>query len=525
MLPLVYGNPYERPAGASYTCFIFPFAYHLAEDNSSVSQSVCFRLIDTSQREWIQRQRYFTVDTAEVLFGHAKWFRIPAAEWERGSYQRQFQALLRSGPVGIELAPPTLILFEWQPKPQRNRDVNPFHTGFLILEAYFSEQQANPPTLDDLLLFNERFRFWRRPFEGYTPHLGTVLGRDFRTLDPEQVEKDETLLRELYLERWLRLLELPLQHPASGKRWRLFPQTWGEQARAWWRREHTSTANRDAEQPHCLIYADNRAFTWTCALVQKGADALLDHFQIEHKQGQEVPAEQLGYWIRLLNIDRPDNNPTDTHQTTAFERDWGGQRTYKRWAHFGTLYGFNYHAGAMLGAPCKDPPIWKHFRENYLDMVLLLLYLRITLFRFSRELSKISADARRETRRIQMIKRWRLRRRWRRAFEDMRWRFALFTNLYQFPLISNQQQAIEIYEKARKYLDIDQLFKEVEEEVKSSHEYQDMANAARINTWVVLLAVLGLPAAIIGAVTWDRFTAFLVWIWGHITCIWSLFMG
>jgi Mg2+ and Co2+ transporter CorA len=43
-------------------------------------------------------------------------------------------------------------------------------------------------------------------------------------------------------------------------------------------------------------------------------------------------------------------------------------------------------------------------------------------------------------------------------------------NHQQFPLISNQQQALEIYQIARRQLDVNELYQEVNEQIRSAHE-------------------------------------------------------
>ena len=214
-----------------------------------------------------------------------------------------------------------------------------------------------------------------------------------------------------------------------------------------------------------------------------------------------------GHWVKLLNVDLPGSTPFGTHQCREFEREWARDRTYKRWEEWGTFYGFSYHSGAMLGPtminkdhPEKDPepPLWRHFGQMYFDQILLILYIRVVLFRFSTQLSLISAEARDAGR-----GRWE---EWGEEFERLRWNFALFTNLYQFPLLSNQQQGLEMYALARKGMDVDQLFLEVQQEVQGTNDYlmqrrsQDQARVsnelARTSTRLSILASFGLPVAL-----------------------------
>jgi hypothetical protein len=93
-------------------------------------------------------------------------------------------------------------------------------------------------------------------------------------------------------------------------------------------------------------------------------------------------------------------------------------------------------------------------------------------------------------------------RQWRDRFESLRWQFALFTNLYKFPLISNQQQAIEMYSLARRHLDVDELFQEVEEEIRSSHEFLDVSTSSKLNHRVSVLTWVAVALALVQLGTW-----------------------
>ena len=215
----------------------------------------------------------------------------------------------------------------------------------------------------------------------------------------------------------------------------------------------------------------------------------------EHFNIPSGKAWDLGHWIKLLNVDKPGKNIDNTHQSRDFERRWAEERTYKRWEEEGTFYGFNYHCGAMVGPPIDEPldepPICQHFGQMYFDQVLLLLYIRVALFRFSMELNRISVDALKGKRRYLS--------RWREDFQRLRWSFALFANLYQFPLLSNQQQGIEMYSLARDYLDVDDLFREVKEEINDCHEYlvvrEEMEQSSKIER-LTRVATIGLGLSI-----------------------------
>jgi ABC-type Fe3+ transport system permease subunit len=186
--------------------------------------------------------------------------------------------------------------------------------------------------------------------------------------------------------------------------------------------------------------------------------------------------------VRLVNVDGPGDAPP-----TPFEREWVEPRTYKRWADMGSLYGFTSHSGAMLSVRCKEPPLWRHFAEMYFDQMLLLLYLRVGTFRFSRRLSEISTEARRAKEQGAADK-------FLAEFQRLRWAFALFTNLYRFPLLSSQQQGVEMYAIARQHLDVDQLFQEVQQEIEASEEYVNGVAQAKQTTAQTVLSIVATVA-------------------------------
>jgi hypothetical protein len=281
-----------------------------------------------------------------------------------------------------------------------------------------------------------------------------VPGRAGRTTDRRRFLGTGDLFRALGL-----FLDLPIRDE-RGHCWWLFPESWGKEARDWIGGE--AEASKD-ENRGWIVYADNRAFVWTCALLEKSGETLRETFN----EG-ELRASNFGHWIKLLNMDRPGSQPQETHRSMEFERTWAEEHTYKRWEEWGTFYGFSYHSGAMIGPPLNEPhgpPLWKHFGQMYFDQMLLLLYLRVSLFRSSTKLNKISRKARDQGREAGLEQ-------WRKEFQALRWDFALFTNLYQFSLLSNQQQGLEIYSLARQAMDVDELFEEVQKEIHSSHEYR-----------------------------------------------------
>ncbi|SER16256.1 hypothetical protein SAMN05421690_101063 [Nitrosomonas sp. Nm51] len=501
-IPIITGDPLGKEGGASFTCFVLPFRYQPTLKFSGPAAEIlgknraCFKEVDKRTPKWVNRMRYFTGETARVLYDHARWFELPDCDWRTFNWGSAANAekvfrfyCAQSSRIAIKFHPPRLILFEWndvkkaEPKntaQDKQRDQDLFDIGFLIIKVSF-ETNDNQPNYRDVLFLNELFRYWRMPFDKHDGKMRLMFENSFGWRS-----------EDLYLRRWSDLLRIPFQICGDRQMYSLFPDNWNAGAEAWWQSEiatqnRAATKHRNASMDNAgwICYADNRAFVWSCAVVENGANALK---KMGHA-GNGTPG-QLGGWIKFLNVDEP-RELDAINSATPFEKKWVKKRYYDRWAHFGTLYGFNYHAGVMLTGPCGEPPIVHHFHNQYLDMTLLLLYLRITLFRFSRELTRLSADMRDTTD---------YKKAHRAEFKSLRREFAIFTNLYQFPLISNQQQAIEMYALIRQRMDVQELFREVEEEIKSSHEYFQFEEESKLNNSVHFLTIIGAILAFIGVI-------------------------
>ena len=241
-------------------------------------------------------------------------------------------------------------------------------------------------------------------------------------------------------------------------------------------------------------------YVWTCAVMKDGGNELRSRFS-----APKAHAWEFGHWIKLLNVDAPTlkwqgNNrfkpPEQSWQeqqfSTDFEKKWAEERTYKRWEEGGTFYGFSSHCGAMLGHDCKEPPLAEIFGGVYFDQTLLLLYLRTTLFRFSVRLNQITTEAMDKIDGNKDSE-------WQIKFQVLRCEFTQFANLYQYPLLSNQQQGIELYTLARSQMDVDLLFKEIKDQIHGSHDYftiKQTHEQTTITTRLTVVATIGLACAL-----------------------------
>jgi hypothetical protein len=508
------GDPREGPATS--TQFVLPFAYSPMLDSAGNDQWVFHVKPVTCIEDIRWRTDYFTRETAEVLYHGARW-----AELSGPDPIATFPISDASRPVRVAVARPRLILFEWPVGDARKRQgaggpIDPqdpeqiLKTGFLILETYFPDQHS-PVLLSDVLRLNDAFRFWQQPWAAhFDPERRTGFA-GFLRYCPVNFLADQQLTVETvaeqskaYLDRWASLLDVPVQGAYPADRWRLMPSSWLAAARRWCR-DDRGTLREDGWMAG---YSDPRAFVWTAVITDRGGDDLRAAAGL-----RDAPASRLPAWIHLLNVDASDS------AATPFEQRWAAERTYRRWEDTGTFYGFSSHAAAMVAPMIERPPLAKIFRTLYFDQTLLLLYLRVTTFRFSRALTDIS---RRANIGDENSGRW-----WRsggapveefeREFNDLRWAFARFTNLYEFPLLSSQQQGIEMYSLARRRMEVTALFREVQQEVQNSHDYLEMQLQRRrteATTRLSVVATIGLVPALALAF-FGMAEPVLKRLWGH----------
>jgi hypothetical protein len=548
-------SPDAMPTKArSYTRFVLPFAYRLETVSPPAAGKP--RYTRAGEADWVMaslpgRKRYLTEETSDVLFNRTHWFvardvHPTAAGWEFDFFPNR--GLSESDPwaprqepadrrVRLRLQPPAVVLFECPPEAAARSDtptVDELETGFLVLQIEFGDppdRESSPAyqaaTLHDLLRFNTLFRYWLKPFAGHESKMQALSG--FLDLLPDQATSTQGTSApdaedRLYLDRWESWLRLPVKI-ATGYA-TLVPASWRTRTRQWFKTGDEARAPgagpESRQQRGWAIYADDRAFVWTCALLPRDECSQLEacgEVSVETMPPDTGPPKRelrrvwdesndrpvpSAYWVKLLNVDDAPAGSLSRQPATGFERKWVEERTYWRWAASGSWYGFNYHAAAMLATPMDEPPTWRHWQEVYFDQTLLLLYIRVTLFRFSVWINRISDVARRQARMPGRQAMEELA----EPFAAMRSHFALFTNLYQFPLLSNQQQGLEMYQLAREALDAQELYEEIQGEIQETEEVlaaQADEQRNRLMDRLNVVATVGLGISLVlGVLAMDR---------------------
>lgn len=480
MVDLVAGDPARWRA--SFARFVLPFQWRPGRVLPPGQAGPRFTRA-SAPRDWLsaagaesfdrphldaQRRRYLTAETRSLLFDSAAWFILRDGDdpslWRRFRVESDvsIDGTLEGARVGYEVAlrPPALVLFEaHEPAAGDNDGIALLRNGFLIHEAWFPD---GAPRYVDFLRFNEIFRYWRFPYpEHESLHARSEIQGIAAGIRGDQAPPPGATP---YSAAWQDLLQLPVEL-AGGRLIRI-----------------AESGPCGSLEPDWLVNPDDRAFTMPFAVVRPslpGSYRIAPELSAAFDPAADPAAPRWpGFWVKLLNVDRPLPWGLNTlGDASRFECGWANERSYKRWVHDGSLYGFCEHAFAAMvpaslnedGAPVDgDPPLALHFRAMYLDVTLLLLYLRVSVLRFGRELHEATRKALQTGSGIrEEIHQWRER------FHAIRWQFLLLENLYQFPHFSNQQQHLEMYDLQRKWMDIDTLYKEIDKEIRTSDEFVD----------------------------------------------------
>lgn len=212
-----------------------------------------------------------------------------------------------------------------------------------------------------------------------------------------------------------------------------------------------------------------------------------------------TPADDLalvspGDWMRIAAADAA-GDADMPYNATFLDETLGATAFYDRFfpgpgmaPDQATRYLFAGYHLAMVGASSFfDVIVVEHFRRHYRQMVFLALLEFATLLAFSSRITALVADTIDRSddfpRRLQRIE------------ED----FLQFTHLHRFTNVSNHLQAKEMFTKLRHSLQLDVLYEDVRQEIKSAVDFsfaQQQSDQTRATQRLTEVATLGLPAAL-----------------------------
>jgi hypothetical protein len=490
-----------------------------------------------------RRSAYFTVDTSYALFNRAHWFElqnvpneqveptgkvskddVAKAEgkgvWTSFSYHAPGVAdekgrVGEKRPITVEVAPPWVVLFEAENatkalEKQLSAEETFFQIGFLYLDCYLRTETAKDGTLvclEDLMEFNERARCIWSPYAEYLPAYLNIMEKRPALLGQSAPD----IKTGNFLDMWAAAVGYRIE--IQGHRIWLSDYTMRKDTREWVENCAGSHLSWDGKAPgdspvpltaigtesHTgwLAGTDYRAFVWTFAYTESSLSS--------YHGGPADRPDRYGHWVKFMNVDpiwkyweEPANIGVNAHDTSAFERDWARERTYARWAHYGSYYGISPHSGCLLTNYKGEIQFDRHFKTLYFDQALLLLYLRVMAFQLSIRMARLGAEfadkvpnTTGKPARSDGVESFR------GGFREVRQRFMSFSSLYQFPLLSTQQQGVELYTLFRKHMDIDGLYRDVANEIDTWDRVIAQHAEEFVSRRVEIITFWGLPVTIV----------------------------
>jgi len=208
--------------GATFSRFVLPFAYwkrdYKGERGPLWFEQAKDSLDPPLQSDLlIERKKYFSYETRRVLFDDALWLQVPESRWNQSTWANGAcftnSQNFEKKTFCIKMSPPRMVLFGWNAE---DRKPGLLQTGFLLVDIWFPEGQD--VILDDILCLNDLFRCFDYPgFEEHWEYYKEALSNIPLKYQgkPSKVErighlKDDERYRA-YIERWTRLLELPVK--------------------------------------------------------------------------------------------------------------------------------------------------------------------------------------------------------------------------------------------------------------------------------------------------------------------------
>jgi hypothetical protein len=163
-------------------------------------------------------------------------------------------------------------------------------------------------------------------------------------------------------------------------------------------------------------------------------------------------------WYKFVYLD----GQSLTVQDKDMQKNLIEKVTYSRWKNYGTLYGITRYSFVCLtdASGFSKDIILNHVKTMYFQMVTLSLALRASIIRFSDEVTAISDIE--ESKDISLIT---------QKISNLYKNYLRFKNKLYFKEITPQEQGIEIYDKMRKIMRIDDDIVDLSNEIMTLNNY------------------------------------------------------
>lgn len=185
------------------------------------------------------------------------------------------------------------------------------------------------------------------------------------------------------------------------------------------------------------------------------------HKCMSGSQTDECSMNGGNYWYKFLFVD----NESATCQNENMRQDLLRQHSYVRWTDWGSLYGVTRYSFVYLTDAGVPPYLLEYFESMYARMVELVLMQRATVLKFSERINMINniMGGKESERKLTQS-----------AINKLCHDYIVFKNKFYFKEVTAQDQGIEMYDMLQKSLRLEEMVKDLDEDIQELYQYQSI---------------------------------------------------
>lgn len=183
----------------------------------------------------------------------------------------------------------------------------------------------------------------------------------------------------------------------------------------------------------------------------------LDNSKADH----EAENERNNYWYRYLFVD----NESATCQNPHMRLDLLKDHSYLRWTDLNSLYGVTRYSFVYLTDAGVPDFLLDYFESIYARMVELVLMQRATVLKFSERINMISKHDASKSKDRELIQ---------GEVNRLCHDYIIFKNQFYFKEVTAQDQGIEIYDMLQNSLRLEEMVKDLDEDIQELYQYHSI---------------------------------------------------
>lgn len=212
--------------------------------------------------------------------------------------------------------------------------------------------------------------------------------------------------------------------------------------------------------------------------------------------GHDAENEGNNYWYRYLFID----NESATCQNPHMRQDLLKNHSYIRWTGLDSLYGVTRYSFVYLTNAGVPDFLLDYFESIYVRMVELVLMQRATVLKFSERINMISEHDASKSKDRELIQK-----EVNRLCQD----YIVFKNQFYFKEVTAQDQGIEMYDMLQKSLRLEEMVKDLDEDIQELYQYhsilEEQDGNRKAQTLNVILGVFTPAAFVVSLLSYNHF--------------------